>query len=542
MAVKRLLFSIAALCATFFGAHAQYYDPYWQWANADTPSSLTYSGGYSVLSAKNNRILWGRMTANQSVVNSQVMGTWTFTEYDTSGKTTASAAFGGKVEMIDAQADAAGNWYILGRFYDSLVLPTTVLMRPNPATNPDADHFMVKLRAGSFFMDWYTRIGTLKATSARAFTIDNTSIIIPVDSSDATYVRRMSFVDGSMTPMFKQGGKSTTTSIQTDASGNIYMAGSCASKIALDFNGVVEPIAPGASKAYIVRYLATNAHSWHHILNDPMCAPRKLTLFKNQYLYYTGTLQDSLSIGPLSVHPPLKTMDFVSARLNPTTGVPYWLHQIDTAGQGEAFLGTAAYHAAVTPDTALVVYSQANAYMDWGNGVTTNLYGTYSSVVVSTGTDGLTRWARPVFAENVTDDRMASEGNGVYVSGSAFTTTAVTRFDTLNLKMPARKWVPYMAKLNLIRPPFVGPGAVGHVSSASFSASPNPTRNAIRITGLAGKSEIVLRDITGRAVLTQVAEKSEAVLNVADLPRGTYFLHLKVGADGVPQAQKVVLQ
>lgn len=541
MAVKRLLFSIATLCATFFGAHAQYYDPYWQWAKADTPSALTYSGGYSVLSVKNNRILWGRMTANQSVVDGQVLGTWTFTEYDTTGKTTASVAFGGKAEMIDAQADAAGNWYILGRFYDSLVLPTTILMRPNPATNPDADHFVIKLRAGSFFMDWYTRIGTLKATSSRAFTVDNSSIIIAVDSIDATYVRRMSLTDGSMTPMFKQGGRSTTTSIQTDASGNIYMAGSCAAKIALDFNGVVEPINPGTTKGYIVRYLATNAHSWHHILNDPTCAPRKLTLFKN-HLYYTGTLHDSLSIGPLSVHPPLKTMDFVSARLDPATGNPLWLHQIDTAGQGEASLGTAAYHAAVTPDTALVVYSQANAYMDWGNNVTTNLFGTYSSVVVSTGADGTTRWARSVFAENVTDDRMASEGNGVYVCGSAFTTTAVTRFDTLNLKMPARKWVPYMAKLNLIRPPFVGPGAVGQISGTSFSAYPNPTRNAIRIAGLSGRSELVLRDLSGRAVLTQTAEKSETVLNVSDLPRGTYFLYLKVGADGVPQVQKVVLQ
>jgi hypothetical protein len=542
MAVKRLLFSVAVLCATFFGARAQFFDPYWQWAKADTPASLSYSGGYSVLTAKNNKILWGRLTANQTVVNSQILGTWTFTEYDTSGKTTASAAFGGKVEMIDAQVDAAGNWYILGRFWDSLVLPTTVLMRPNPATNPDADHFVVKLRAGSFFMDWYTRIGTLKATSSRAFTIDNSSIIIAVDSSDATYVRRMSFVDGSMTPLFKQGGKTTTTSIQTDASGNIYMAGSCATKGTLDFNGVAEPIPPGTSKAYIARYLATGAHSWHRLLHDPTCAARKLTLFKNQFLYYTGTLNDSLSIGAMSLHPPLKSLDFVSARLDPNTGNPIWLHQVDTAGQGEAFLGTAAYHAAVTPDTALVVYPQANSYMDWGNGITTNLFGTYSSVVVSTGADGMTRWARSVFAENVTDDRLASDGNGVYVCGSAFTTTAVTRFDTLNLKMPARKWVPYLAKLNLIRPPFVGPGAVGNVSGNTFSAYPNPTRNAIRVTGLIGKSELVLRDLSGRAVLTQSTEKSDAVLNVADLPRGTYFLHLKAGADAVPQVQKVVLQ
>ena len=61
------------------------------------------------------------MTANQTVVNSSVMGTWTLFEYDSNGVRKGAAAFGGKVDLIDAQADAAGNWYILGRYYDSLI-------------------------------------------------------------------------------------------------------------------------------------------------------------------------------------------------------------------------------------------------------------------------------------------------------------------------------------------------------------------------------------------------------------------------------------
>lgn len=541
MAVNRLLFSILALCACVFSASAQYYDPYWQWAKADTLSALTYSGGYSVLSARNGKVLWGRMTANQTVVNSKVMGTWTFSEYDSNGHQTASAAFGGKVEMIDAQADNNGNWYILGRFYDSLILPGVTRIRPMPATNTDADHFILRLNAGSFFMSWYKLIGPFNATSSRAFTIDNSKIIIAVDSTDATYVRTMALNSGLVTgTLFRQGGTSKTTSIQEDASGNIYLAGGCASKAALDFNGVVVPLAPGNAHAYITRYLATGANSWHHILNDPTCAQRKLTLYKNQFLYYTGTLNDSLTIGTMQLHQPAHPWDFVSARLDPSTGNVMWLHQIDTA-QGEAFLGTGAYHAAVTPDTALVVFSQGNTYVDWGSGVATNLFGTYSSVVVSTGANGTTRWARPVFAENVTDDRIASEDMGVYVSGNAFTTTAVTKFDTLNLKMPARKWVPYMAKLNLVRPLPTGPFAVGNVSGAGLSALPNPAHNAIRVAGLSGRSSLILRDISGRTVLEQKTDKTEAVLSVGELPRGTYFLQLRT-ADGVPQVCKVVLQ
>jgi hypothetical protein len=540
MAAKRLFLSLFALCAFAFTASAQYYDPYWQWAKADTPSALTYAGGTSVLNVKNGKVLWGRMTANQTVVNSKVMGTWTFTEYDSAGHQTASAAFGGKIEMIDAQADNNSNWYILGRFYDSLVLPGVTLVRPNPATNTDADHFILRLNAGSFFMSWYKTIGALKNTSSRAFTIDNSKIIIAVDSIDATYVKSMSFTDGSTTLMFKQGGTSTTTSIQEDASGNVYLAGACANKSYLDFNGVTQTLAPGSSNAYIARYLATGAHSWHYVFNDPTCAQRKLSLYKNQFLYYTGTLNDALTIGSMSLHAPAHTLDFLSARLDPATGTLYWLHQIDTA-QGEAFLGSMAYHAIVTPDTALVVFAQGNTYVNWGNNISTNLFGTYSSVLVSTGADGVTRWARTVFADNVSEDRIATEDKGVYVSGSAYTTTAVTRFDTLNLKMPARKWVPYMAKLNLIRPTPTGPGAVGNVVNANFAAMPNPTHSAIRVAGLTGKNDLVLTDMSGRAVLQQSTDKPEAVLNVSSLPRGTYFLQLR-SAGAVPQVRKIVLQ
>lgn len=540
MAVKRLLFGLVALCATFFSASAQY-DPYWQWAKADTLSALNYSGASSVLGVKNGKALWGRMTTGQTVVNGTVMGAWTFTEYDSSGNKTNSVTFGGKAQMIDAQADASGNWYILGRFYDSLVVSTGAILRPNPAGNPDADHFVLRLDAGSFYMSWFKLVSKLRTVSSRAFTVDNSKIIIALDSSDATYVSSMSLSTGTITTLFRQGGPSTTTSILSDAAGNIYMAGACANKGYLDFNGNMQVLPAGKTEAYIARYLFNYAPDWHYVINDPACAQRKLSLFKDQFLYYTGTLNDSLSIGSASLHAPLRSLDFVSARLDPVTGAVIWLRQVDTANQGEAFLGNGAFHATVTPDTALVIFSQANTYVNWGNNITTNLNGTYSSVIVSNGPAGETRWARPILAENVTDDRLVGEGNAVWVCGSAFTTTAVTRFDTLNLKMPARLWVPYMGKLKLIRPPYVAPQGVAGNNRPDISASPNPGRNAIRITGLTGKSSLILRDMNGRTVLEQNTDKAEAVLNVAELPRGAYFLQLR-GSDGIPQVRKIVLE
>jgi hypothetical protein len=234
-------------------------------------------------------------------------------------------------------------------------------------------------------------------------------------------------------------------------------------------------------------------------------------------------------------------MDFVSARIDPMSGNVVWMHQVDTSAQGEAFLGYAAYHAVATPDTALVVFAQGNAYVNWGDGVTTDLFGTHSSVLVSNGPAGETRWARSILADNVTDDRVVSEGNAIWVSGSAFTNSAFTRFDTLNLRMPARTWVPYMAKMRLIRPPFVPQQGVGNVPGSSLVATPNPARNAIRVAGLSGRSTLTLKDMSGRIILNQETDRPDAVINVTTLPRGTYFLQFT--APGIaPQVRKVVLQ
>ncbi len=536
MAFRKLLFPIFLLLACAFSAGAQY-NPWWKWARADTGVALPYSGGGSVLAVKGGKALWGYLTANQTVVNGTVMGTWTLYEYDSNGVRKGAAAFGGKVELIDAQADAAGNWYVLGRFYDSLILPTGNILRPNPSINSDPDHFMLRLNANSMFMSWYKPIAVNNQVSSRSFTIDNSRILLAADSADATTVRSVDFNTGASTVLFRQGGKSATTSIQTDAAGNIYMAGSCATG-SIDFNGTPQPSPRNVSHAYIVKYSATGAHRWHQWMNDPLCAQRKLTLYKDRFLFYTGTIQDSLMLGPLAIHHPLRSLDFLTARLD-TAGNVLWARQVDTSGNGEASLGSAAFHAVVTPDTALVFFAQGHTYLDWGEGVQTNLYGLYSSVVVSRGADGSTRWARPVLADNTTDAHIATEGDAVWVCGNAFSNTAFVRMDTLNLRVAARAWTPYMGRLRLTQPPFVKNG-VGNVAGDALLAYPNPARAAVRVEGLSGHCEVTLRDMAGRAILQQTTDKRDITLDVAGLPRGLYFLHLNGG--GSVQARKILLQ
>jgi hypothetical protein len=541
MKLHRLLLSAFALCFLSLSADAQY-NPWWQWARADTFASLSVSGSPTVLGVKNGKALFGRITSNANNIGGTIMGAWTFTEYDTNGVVSNTFRIRGKVEMIDAQGDDAGNWYVLGRFYDSLVLPTITYDRPNPATNPEPEYFMVRIAKNTFVMDWVSRLGTA-GTSCRAFTLGPSNLLFAADSGSGTVIYSMSPVTGQYSVMFRQGGQSSTTSLQRDTAGNIYIAGGCAMKGHLDFNGAVHNFSPGVSHAYVARYLPSLNHAWHYVMNDPTCERRKITLFKNKYLYYTGTLTDSLTLGSVPLGRSNRGLDYVAALIDAPSGGVIWAQQSDTGSSGPVALGGFAYHAAITPDTALLMFAQGTAFVKWGNGISTNLNSNYSSVVVSKGTDGLTRWARTVEADRVNDDRIASEGNSVWVSGYAFASTAYTVMDTLMLRMQARRWVPFVAKLQLIQPPFVADTgvSVGNTPLQALLTAPNPAHHAIRISGMQAGSSIQLCDLSGRIVMSTNAASQELTLDVSKVPRGLYMLLIREHGR-LAEAKRIVLE
>ncbi|MBS1615122.1 MAG: T9SS type A sorting domain-containing protein [Bacteroidetes bacterium] len=495
-----------------------------------------------MLGLKDGRALFGRITSNANNIRGSIMGAWTFTEYDSNGVMKNNFRIGGKVEMIDAQGDAAGNWYVLGRFEDSLILPSITYTRPNPTINPEPPYFLVKIANGSFVMSWAARLGN-SDVSCRAFTLGPSNLLIAADSGNTTGIYDVSLTTGAYSVLFRQGGQSSTTSLQRDANGNIYIAGSCARKGYLNFgNGVVENFTPGVSHAYVASYLASLNPAWHYVMNDPTCAQRQINLYKNKYLYYTGTLYDSLRIGTAKLGKSSHTGDYMAALLDAASGNVIWALQSDTGSSGDVTLGNWAYHASITPDTALLLFAQGNSFVKWGNGLSTNLGNTFSSVVVSKGFDGNARWVRDVHADRVNDDRTSSFGNAVWISGYAYSTTAFTTMDTLNLYVQARRWTPFVAKLQLIQPPFVDTSnGVSGVPLEALIAAPNPARNVIHIAGLQGNTHITLCALNGREVLSQDSHRTEAHLEVSRLPRGLYLLVIR-GQGTILETRRVVLE
>jgi hypothetical protein len=540
MNIKNYVFLLLALL--FVTDASAQYDPWWQWAKADTINTSPVATSGSILAVKFGKALWGHMTAVKHFTPDGIPeGNYNVTEYDSTGRQLNVTLMQGKVQLLDAQADNFGNWYVLGSFYDTLLFSGGLrFVRNNPASNVDADHFMVRFNAGSMAISWCKPVGPFTTVSARAFTIDNANnrIIIPADSLNYTVIRSMDISSGDAKTLFTQSGQSTTTSIAQDARGDFYLTGTC-STLGMDFNGATESANTIAS-SYIVKYRANGTHAWHLWMRDPTCNRGKATLFMNRFLYYTNSLSDSMTIGGVHLGLP-NGPDFVAARLD-TAGNVIWARQKDLRGGGNASLGDP-YHAVITPDTALVMFTQANGYMYWRDSVETNLQGVNDGCLVSIGSDNHTRWARPIYTQYTTNQRVVSEGTAIWVTGNIYSPEGAAMFDTLKLRVAAYKYNAYLARTKMIRPPYVPPSSVAGVSEDNLRLYPIPVHTTLQIDGLEGNCRIRLFDMTGRMVqsIESTTGTRQTTMDVANLSRGTYVLELS-NDRGLRMTRKVILQ
>lgn len=73
-----------------------------------------------------------------------------------------------------------------------------------------------------------------------------------------------------------------------------------------------------------------------------------------------------------------------------------------------------------------------------------------------------------------------------------------------------------------------------------FSLFPNPTDGKIRVFSTAGKAELSLFDLSGKALLQSEIRQGEGVMDLTPFPRGVYLL--KADLDGVAIFKKVIRQ
>ncbi|MBS1688076.1 MAG: hypothetical protein JSS96_05090, partial [Bacteroidetes bacterium] len=492
--MKKLIY-ISILCLFNIHAFAQA-SVAWNWALTDTAAAHSINPGalHDITAAGAKTILWGYPVGKTFLYGSDVMANYQVMEYDTAAKQLHGTMAYGKLYFIDAQTDANGNWYLLGRYFDTMQFAGGHIFTRNALSGTAPDYFVVRLNAGTLDFAWLQPIGADYINSAATFTIANNALYVPVDSGGiATFICKLDLSTGARTTLWTQGGQSYTSSIQVDNNGNVYLAGSCAFT-EIDFNGH-KITGPSSYPAFMVKYKANGQYAWSHFMSDVTCAPRKLTLATNNIIYYSGTVHDTMSLGGFAVHHPAWVYDFLVSKLD-SNGNVQWLRQLKDTLTGDAYLEYP-YHAAACADNSLSVFACVRHFIDWGNSITTNTVSDQPAILNFSAT-GIAQWAAVINADYATTAHIASFNNSLYVAGYGTDSTSLG-FGSISLPTSgAYNYTPYLARLsNKVATNVINTS----VAELSFSIAPNPATGTIYLSA-ANQNSVTIRmiDISGKTV------------------------------------------
>ena len=526
--IKALIFCSCFIC---YGANAQ--APQWQWAKSDT-TSISLGNRHPIVAGARNTILWGTLKNNKITLN-EANGDCQLTEFDTSGNMLNSALITGRLHLIYADADDAGNWYVIGQYYDTLHFANGFDATRN-SSSFTPDHFIARFDAGTVALNWFKFIGGDNSCIATTFNIKNNKLYLPVDSADNdTKICTIDLQTGSSTVLWVQGGGSRTSSIQVDSHGNIYLAGSCAFS-GLDFNGHVETQSAGYP-AYIVRYKANGQYDWSYWMHDVTCVYRKFTLASDNNIYYSGAINDSFSLNSIPVRHPTWVYDFIISSLD-SSGHINWLRQLqDTlAGDGEQ---PNQYLAAAGNDGSIYIAYNNRGYNNWGNSIISNTSTSDAASILNINANGVANWVKSVTADFTSAEQMVMAGGSLWLTGMGYDSTALM-FD--NVSVPA-SWLqsnPYIAKL--------GPGSATNANlirdNDNINVIPNPAHGYIVLSGLQnleGDIYVNIKDLTGRTLAQyKLNNSNSAKLNISNYTAGIYFVD--ISATGYRKIVKMFFQ
>ena len=516
--------------------------PAWRWARGDAGVSYNINPSYPrqvVATSGRGKSLWGDIQAKRATYGPVALGEYMLRELDSNGIATAGLAARGRFSLTDAQADGAGNWYVLGTFYDSVILsPSLRLGRDSFSNTPNC--FLARLHDGTLSADWLVTIGSSTSTGAAAFCISGSSLIVPVDSFSSTAFMRYDAATGVATTMWTQGGSSRTTCIDADSAGNIYVTGNCIQSLSLIFNGTVSTPAPPSGKYpwYVARYHANGALHWYYFLTDVTCNARSFKPGSANAVYLTGTLSDSTRLGSTLFTKPAGffNADFLMVRLD-SNGNVVWAHQrpVTSSMQGSVSFASQ-YHLAIA-DTMLYMYCNTTGASTWGPGITTsNGTRNLATLVAYDASGGNAVWAKTVGGLQTLCQHIVSDGSSIWVTGNGSDSTGL-KFDTASVPTTVGQYIPYVARMrvNTKTTGSSNPAGINHTAPAATAVSiyPNPAQHAITIARLAGDETICVRDMSGRIMLPTVGAKKANKVRVqtAELPRGMYLIEVS-GAGG----------
>jgi hypothetical protein len=517
--LHRLLLFIPVIISAASALHAQ---SKWVWAKNDGAVTYNINPTYprQVVAAHNSHTLWG-VIQNKKMTYGQVMlGDYKLADYDAAGAAMVSTTITGKVSLTAARADASGNWYVLGYFYDTVRVSNGMSITRSVT---DGEYFLLRLHAGTLAPDWLQPVGSNYFCGTDCFTLRGGDIYLPVDSSYGTAICKYNTVTGARTTLWSQTGRTNTSYIDADDAGNIYLMGNCALNGGISFNGT--PSSPPASAQYpwyIARYHNNGQHHWHYWLTDITCIARSFVMGGNNAVYLSGALADSTSLGAHSFIKPVGIFntDFLMARLD-SSGALVWAQQrpVTRTPQGNIFFGSQ-FHMAVA-DTMLYMFCETQGQSIWsGTVITQTTTNRHNGTLVAYSASGIPKWAKTIEAGYTIAQHIITDGPALLITGVGSDSAAI-QFDSVGIATTQGNYIPYLAKMDLAQG--IVPTGIQSLVTPSVTAWPNPAKTMLYLHADEGLN-LTIRDITGRMVWHKTVQKAVEPVETAAWPRGLYVL------------------
>lgn len=542
--MARRLFTIVLLLISFLSTAQK--KPVCQWARVDTAINIQINPGYirNAVGASADKVLWARLVTRKTTFNQAGAGDNEVVIYDTAGTRLQSFVVQGRLYFDQVMADAAGNWYLGGRYSDTVIFPgKPVYVRPS--TNA-SDKFICRLNGSSLNVDWFTVVGPSYQTSELQFTMSNGKIYTWGDSVLSNIVYSIDLTTGQPTAIVKQQRAGYLSSIAADNAGNIYLAGSCPSQGAVYFGDHVDTVKK-SYEVYVVRYTANGQFDWVSKMNDFTCTARNLTLGDNNTIYYTGTVNDSLTIGGYKFQKPRVFGGNILVACYDSNGVVKWAHQpTDSAGFAKINFNLNA----IAMDSSVLVLPLVSNRVDWDNTLKTTATKNFSwATLVDFTRQGNAAWETHTTSLSITPMNMATNGRDIWISGIV-RDSAAFKMDGVSEPINMLESTPFVAKLRM--PVSSQPIDTTDTTTSvmipdeqAFTIYPNPATKQLVVewkTGYEHSAQLTILNTSGVVVYRRMLSNSRIAqtIDVSAFNRGIYFVELLSDKERI--IKKVLLQ
>jgi len=540
IALHTLLYTVLLVLGLDFGTLAQQYD----WVRSyplDYNMNPAMIQTATTTDGDNCVYLWS-MRGFHNTYGSTAFGNLALSKYDISGNEIYSKTIYGLGNVITMKDDGQKYIYLLGsmrsnlNFWNSSIMgcggvgeTEYFLVRISPQGEPE-----LMLNIDGLFRSPVYNVSTFSFNGQG-------NILLGWASSSRSFITEIS-IEGDSLSSIIQENVPLVSSITTNPSGEIFVAGSCASPGAV-FAGVAYEPEAGYNR-YIAKYNPDGEVLWVNYVEDITCNFPVVQCDNNGNVYYSDLLHLETQFGNHTTNGPQWVYDYFLAKLD-GDGEYQWVKEIPLQSQvsGDASLG--GRHSLLVDNMGNpILCGFQRGIIDWGNGILSEAELYYDYFIIKYGPDGAEQWIKNGGGSGYdTYHELAfSDDGSIYASGIAHDTIqldGITHYE--------EGWLyPVLVK---VTDGVTSAGASPMIlDDSQMSLYPNPASGSLNIRYRlqdAGYRMIQMYSISGKKIQDIIEEEMmpgvfETEINVSKLPSGVYFIRAQSATQII--TQKLIIE